>query len=146
MVDETSWHVITVTSYWARDGVSNHQPHDCLLSRLFRRRSKKGIHRWPVNSPIKGPVTRKMFPFDDVIICHLERLHNKVFYQAWIHLLGSNNYGYPWTPLQGPVCTQILAKPTLCSTAPITDFAHNSSRALVMNTPCQQENLLSHAC
>ena len=24
------------------------------------------IHRWPVNSPHKGPVTRKMFPFDDV--------------------------------------------------------------------------------
>ena len=24
-----------------RDSVSNHQPHDCLLSRLFRRRSKK---------------------------------------------------------------------------------------------------------
>ena len=28
----------------------------------------KGIHRWPVNSPHKGPVTRKMFPFDDVIM------------------------------------------------------------------------------
>ena len=27
-----------------------------------------GIHRWPVNSPHKRPVTRKMFPFDDVII------------------------------------------------------------------------------
>ena len=26
-----------------RDGVSNHQPHDCLLSRLFRRRSKKTL-------------------------------------------------------------------------------------------------------
>ena len=25
------------------------------------------IHRWPVNSSHKGPVTRKMFPFDDVI-------------------------------------------------------------------------------
>ena len=25
-----------------------------------------GIHRWPVNSPHKGPVTRKMFSFDDV--------------------------------------------------------------------------------
>ena len=25
-----------------------------------------GIHRWPVNSPHKGPVMRKMFPFDDV--------------------------------------------------------------------------------
>ena len=28
----------------------------------------RGIHRWPVNSPHKGPVKRKMFPFDDVII------------------------------------------------------------------------------
>ena len=27
----------------------------------------RGIHRWPVDSPHKGPVTRKMFPFDDVI-------------------------------------------------------------------------------
>ena len=28
----------------------------------------RGIHRWPVNSPHKWPVTRKMFPFDDVIM------------------------------------------------------------------------------
>ena len=27
-----------------------------------------GIHRRPVNSPNKGPVTRKMLPFDDVIV------------------------------------------------------------------------------
>ena len=27
-----------------------------------------GIHRGPVNSPQKWPVTRKMFPFDDVIM------------------------------------------------------------------------------
>ena len=27
-----------------------------------------GIHRGPVNSPRKWPVTRKMFPFDDVIM------------------------------------------------------------------------------
>ena len=61
------------------DSVSNHQPHDCLLNRLFGRRSKKisklrvtgfcaGIHRRPVNSPHKWPVTRKIFPFDDVIM------------------------------------------------------------------------------
>ena len=61
------------------DGVSNHQPHDCLLNRLFRRRSKKaskprvtglcvGNSPGPVKSPHKGPVTRKMFPFDDVIM------------------------------------------------------------------------------
>ena len=28
----------------------------------------RGIQRWPVNSPHKGPVMQKMFPFDDVII------------------------------------------------------------------------------
>ena len=61
------------------DGVSNHQPHGCLFNRLFRRRSKKtsklrvtglcaGNSPGPVNSPHKGPVTRKMFPFDDLIM------------------------------------------------------------------------------
>ena len=50
-----------------------------LLNRLFRRRSKKtsklrvtglcvGNSPGPVNSPHKGSVTRKMFPFDDVIM------------------------------------------------------------------------------
>ena len=63
------------------DEVSNHQPHGCLLNRLFRRRSKKtsklrvtglcvGNSPGPVNSAHKGPVTRKMFPFDDVIMRH----------------------------------------------------------------------------
>ena len=33
-----------------------------------------GIHRWPVNSPHKGPVTRKMFPFDDVTM-NAERVY-----------------------------------------------------------------------
>ena len=28
----------------------------------------RGINLWQVNSPHKGPVTRKMFPFDDVIM------------------------------------------------------------------------------
>ena len=28
----------------------------------------RGTHRWPANSPHKRPVTRKMFPFDDVIM------------------------------------------------------------------------------
>ena len=61
------------------DSVPYHQPHHCLLNRLFRHRSKKtlnlrvtafvkGNHRGPVNFPHKWPVTRKMFPFDDVII------------------------------------------------------------------------------
>ena len=59
--------------------VSNHQPHDCLLNRLFRHRWKKTSKlrvtglcagNSPVTSefPAKEPVTRKMFPFDDVIM------------------------------------------------------------------------------
>ena len=28
----------------------------------------QGIHQWPVNSPHKGPVTREMFPFNDIIM------------------------------------------------------------------------------
>ena len=81
------WHFMS-TLEWRQngcDGVSNRPPHYCLLNRLFRHKSKKtpkltatglcvcgggggggGIHRWPVNSPHKWPVTRKMFPFDDV--------------------------------------------------------------------------------
>ena len=49
------WEVLTLYQIWrhreirfklqwhhnGRDGVSNHQPHDCLFNRLFRRRSKK---------------------------------------------------------------------------------------------------------
>ena len=31
----------------------------------------RGIHRWPVNSPHNRPVTRKMFPFDDVTMWHV---------------------------------------------------------------------------
>ena len=53
---------------WRQNGrncVSNHQPHHCLLNRLSRRRSKN------TSKPrYKGPVTRKMFPFDDVIMDH----------------------------------------------------------------------------
>ena len=34
----------------------------------------RGIHRWPVNSPHKGPVARKMFPFGDVIMLTMIQL------------------------------------------------------------------------
>ena len=34
--------------------------------------SVRGIHRCPVNSPHKGPVTRTIFPFDDVIMLTLK--------------------------------------------------------------------------
>ena len=75
-------HLKCIALHWRHndhDGVSNYQPHGCLLNRLFRRRSKKtskirvtglcvGTSPGRVNSLHKGPVTRKIFPFDDVIM------------------------------------------------------------------------------
>ena len=40
-----------------------------------------GIHRWSVNSPHKWPVTRKMFPFDDISMIKMKRLW------LWDHLI-----------------------------------------------------------
>ena len=59
----SQWHHIE------RDGITNHRRLDCLLNRLFRRRSKK-TSKLCVTGPCKGnpPVARKMFPFDDVIL------------------------------------------------------------------------------
>ena len=60
-----------------RAGVWNHRHLDGFLNHLVRRRSKKSPKlrltglcegNSPVNSPHKRPVTRKMFPFDDVIM------------------------------------------------------------------------------
>ena len=61
-------------------GLPNHRRLNYLLNRWFSLKSRKtskllvtglcvrGIHRSTVNSPHKGPVTRKMSPFDDVIM------------------------------------------------------------------------------
>ena len=86
--DDGSLH-LDITLLWRHkepDGVSNHQPHDCLLIHLFGHRSRKhqssaslafvrGIYRRPVNSPHKWPVTRKMFPIDDVIMSWFQWCH-----------------------------------------------------------------------
>ena len=63
-----------------RDSVSNHRRLDCLLNRLFVqaqiKENTKAPRHWPlwgefpwwaVDSPHKGPVTREMFPFNNVM-------------------------------------------------------------------------------
>ena len=65
-----------------RDGVSNHQLHDCLLNRLFRRRSKKTSKlrvtgRCAGKSPVTGEFPAQKasyaqpFLYNDVIMFHL---------------------------------------------------------------------------
>ena len=43
---------------------AHQRKHQCSASPAF----VMGIHRWPVDSPHKEPVTPKLFPFDDVIM------------------------------------------------------------------------------
>ena len=49
---------------------ADQRKHQRSASLAFVRR----IHRGPVNSPHKWPVTRKMFPFDDVIMDYMGRV------------------------------------------------------------------------
>ena len=94
---------------WRHNGhdcVSNHQPYHCLHNRLFNTDQRKhqssaslafvrGIHRGPVNSPHKWPVTRKTFPFDDVIMKRKRFSHYLPLVRG-IHRL-------PLSPRKGPL-------------------------------------------
>ena len=55
----TIYHYCDILCHNGRDGVSNHQPHDCLLNPLFRRRSNKTsksalLTLCEGNSPVTG--------------------------------------------------------------------------------------------
>ena len=70
--------------YSTVDSGADQRKHQSSASLAFLR----GIHWWLVNSPHKGPVTQKMFPFDDVIItgctggCHVDNLRCKQWWQS----------------------------------------------------------------
>ena len=88
---------ITITLQWRhndRHGFPNHRRLRCLLNCWYRPRLEKtsnpvslaflgGIHRWPVNSPHKRPVTRKMFPFDDVIMTKQKHSNSAYVSSRW---------------------------------------------------------------
>ena len=66
---------------------ANQRNHQRSASLAFVR----GIHQWPVNSPHKGPVTQKKFPFDDVImkvsISNIQSWCNSIWHiQCCLHL------------------------------------------------------------
>ena len=61
---------------------ADHRKHPSSVSLAFVR----GIHRWPVHSPHNCPVTRKMFPFDDVIMYVWKRV------PSWLSYYSSKNW------------------------------------------------------
>ena len=77
----------------------------------------RGIHRWPVNSLHKWAVTRKMFPFDDVIMMvhghgsacsagHIHRIFSRIFSRQTCHPHG-------WGCFQ-MLCQIFFIKTVLC--------------------------------
>ena len=54
----------------------------------------RGIHHWPVNSPHKGPVTRKMFPFDDVIMDAITKVLSGISIRPFLGWVGL--WGFLW--------------------------------------------------
>ena len=97
---------IPITLQWrhnGRDSVSNHEPHDCLLNRLFRRRSKiTSKHRVTGLCAGKSPETGK-FPAqrasnaENVSIWwrHHEDGEYSTWYQVCTRLDTGRFYSYP---------------------------------------------------
>ena len=87
-------HIVCISLQWRHnqlDGVSNHQPHDCLFNRLFKCKWKKTpkLHVTGLcegNSPVTDefPTRRtsnlKKFPFDYVIMVTSLLLNRKQSY------------------------------------------------------------------
>ena len=138
----------TIALHWrhnGRDSVPNHQPHDCLLNRLLRHRSKKtsklraslafvrGIHRGPVNSPHKWPVTREMFPFDDVIIGQPSRQHcyrDTCQFLAPLDISKSKSWDMP-ASVQRLLVTSVSIMRGLLLWLPIISEVNNIAKPLV---------------
>ena len=96
---------IMCNNFDKRDGVSNHRRLHCyptVCSGADQRKYQssaslafvRGIHRSPVKSSHKGPVTRKMFPFDDVTMYFHKRLSRCVSYKQ------ARIYANPPVPLR----------------------------------------------
>ena len=71
----------------------------------------RGIHRWPVNSPHKGLVTRKMFPFDDVIM----RSQGMSSYGIDLVYMKSSSVSHGNSNIVGGIKQSLMANGPLCT-------------------------------
>ena len=78
-----------------------------------------GIHRWPVNSRHKWPVTRKIIPFDDGIMnfsCLTGLIQWQIFCMVnWLALVDNKNTLYN-DVIMGAMASQITGVWSVCST------------------------------
>ena len=72
-----------------------------------------GIHRGPVNSPHKWPVTRKMFPFDDVIMFYTlsQPYSHHITITSNEHRVMTSHitdYSIVWSPMDSPHKVRVI--------------------------------------
>ena len=84
----TSITIVYLTVYSGAD----QRKHQSSASLAFVRE----IHRWSVNSPQKGPVTRKMFPFDDVIMPRVYLRRNTGKFDSKLHIRSLTYGRFAW--------------------------------------------------
>ena len=96
---------------------ANQRKHQSSASLVFVR----GIYRGPVNSSHKWPITRKMFPFDDIIIQYKPQKGLKLTWQTLLSALS------PVMALSYDIC-MVKAK---CESRKYAEPAHQGSRQQV---------------
>ena len=80
----------------------------------------RGIHGWPVNSSHKWPVTRKMFPFDDVIMEIY--IASSLCVHMWlvlIHYMMTSSSGNIFR-VTGPLCGEFTGPGEFPAQRPVT--------------------------
>ena len=110
-----------------RDSVSNHQPHDCLLNRIFRRRSKE-IIKAPRHWPLCGEFTG-----DRWIPRTNDQLRGKCFHLMtsswwWIYVITAPRNGIIWWRNQMEIFSALLA---LCEKNPPVTGGFPSQRPVM---------------
>ena len=135
-VNRPTWHVIEMqlpreehqkTQFWRQD-----QPHDCLLKCLTGASLAfvRGLHRWPVKTPPKGPVTRKMFPSDDVIISlTTPQLCERLYRPWWYSFRNVFVIWMKWDELHNDAIIEVL-----------NNLQNDVSRNIQINTTVMYDN------
>ena len=117
----TSLTIVYSTVYSGTD----QRKHQSFASQAFVR----GIHRGPVNSPHKWPVTRKMFPFDDVIMS----------LAVWARFICVVS-GFVWAENDAKP-NQACKQSTNSSYGSVQDWSISSALAMVIKQSCAKPSI-----
>ena len=126
--------IICKTLQWSHNGldsVSNHQPHHCLLSRLFRRRSKKtsklGVTGLCArNSPGTGEFPAQMASNPENVSIWWSHYEIKIIYGLLYIMIFSCDQAAIW--LVHSVCLSV--RPSVCPS--VTPFSPCSHHRIIM--------------